>query len=447
MNFKKWMALGLTAALAVSLAACGQNSESAAQQTAAAAGSEDVQTEPVEITFYSYTLLNASAQEATQKLMDEFMAQNPDVKVTGVPVSNSDMAARLQADMAAGEVPDVAQLPFRAMDFAINGLGAVAINDLTTEEEFDKNFETFSPNGLALGEYDGKTYCLPFTFSTPVLFYNGTLFEQAGLDPNDPPETWDEVLQYGQAIKEANPDVEALHVATTGASSGEWIAQALIYSNGGSILSEDRSTITFNEEGGMGAMQMLRDMADAGVHGTMTEEEATEAFSNGNLAMYLQSSAVHASMKKAAEAGGWDLYGAAMPAFEGKEAVPTNSGSALFVFTQDEAKRDAVWRFLQFVSSDRGYEIITAEIGYLPLRPALVEEGGALYEFAQENPLLGVNMEQMTRMRQTTAFPTENWQTLSASLYEMVDKVLWTDEPVEQIVNDIAAQDQELLNG
>ena len=44
MNFKKWMALGLTAALAVSLAACGQNSESAAQQTAAAAGSEDVQT-------------------------------------------------------------------------------------------------------------------------------------------------------------------------------------------------------------------------------------------------------------------------------------------------------------------------------------------------------------------------------------------------------------------
>ena len=224
MNVKKWMALGLTAALAVSLAACGQNSESAAQQTAAAAGSEDVQTEPVEITFYSYTLLNASAQEATQKLMDEFMAQNPDVKVTGVPVSNSDMAARLQADMAAGEVPDVAQLPFRAMDFAINGLGAVAINDLTTEEEFDKNFETFSPNGLALGEYDGKTYCLPFTFSTPVLFYNGTLFEQAGLDPNDPPETWDEVLQYGQAIKEANPDVEALHVATTGASSGEWIA-------------------------------------------------------------------------------------------------------------------------------------------------------------------------------------------------------------------------------
>ena len=57
-----------------------------------------------------------------------------------------------------------------------------------------------------------------------MLFYNGTLFEQAGLDPNDPPETWDEVLQYGQAIKEANPDVEALHVATTGASSGEWIA-------------------------------------------------------------------------------------------------------------------------------------------------------------------------------------------------------------------------------
>ena len=94
-------------------------------------------------------------------------------------------------------------------------------------------------------------------------------------------------------------------------------------------------------------------------------------------------------MKKAAEAGGWDLYGAACPPSPAKEAVPTNSGSALFVFTQDEAKRDAVWRFLQFVSSDRGCEIITAEIGYLPLRPALVEEGGALYEFAQGKPASG----------------------------------------------------------
>lgn len=368
------------------------------------------------------------------------------VKVTGVAVSNSDMAARLQADMAAGEVPDVAQLPFRAMDFAANSMGAVPINDLAGEAEFQSHFESFSPNGLALGDLNGKTYCLPFTFSTPVLFYNSALFEAAGLDPNDPPTTWDQVQDYALKIKAATPGVEGVHVATTGASSGEWIAQALIYSNGGSILSSDRKTIAFHDEGTVGAMQMLRGLAESGAHGTMTEAEAQEAFLSGKLGLYLQSSALYASAKKAADAAGWEVYGSAMPSFGSKEAIPTNSGSALFVFTKDEAKRKAVWEFIKFVTGDRGYTIITSEIGYLPLRPALTEAGGALEQYAKENPLLSVNLEQMSRMRQTVSFPGENWQAISSSLYEMVDQVLWTDTPVNDIVSKTAEQDQNLLN-
>ncbi|HIW55101.1 MAG TPA: ABC transporter substrate-binding protein [Candidatus Ruthenibacterium merdigallinarum] len=445
-NLKRLLCTALAALTVIGATACGgQESSSTAAVSSAAETSSQTAAEPVEITFYSYSLLNAGQKDGTQKLIDEFMAEHPDIKVTGVAVSNSDMAARLQADMTAGEVPDVAQLPFRAMDFAAHSLGAVPINELAGDE-FDEQFSGFYPNGLALGELDGQTYCLPFTFSTPILYYNGALFEAAGLDPNDPPETWDEVNEYALKIKEATPGVEGVHVATTGPSSGEWICQALIYSNGGSILSDDRKTVTFNEEGGMGAMEMLRGLAESGAHGTMTEEEAQEAFMNGSLGMYLQSSALYAAAAKSAEAGGWELYGAAMPAFAGKEAVPTNSGSALFVFTQDQAKREAVWEFIKFVTSERGYTIITEDIGYLPLRPSLVEEGGALEQYAEENPQLAINLEQMSRMRQTVAFPGEDWQTMSNSLIEMVDRVLWTTDPVEDIVNETAAQDQALLD-
>ncbi len=432
----------LAALTLVSVTACGQEETSSAASSAGSAGSSE---EQVEITFYSYSLLNAGQKAGTQQLIDEFMAEHPNIKVTGVAVSNSDMAARLQADMAAGEVPDVAQLPFRAMDFAANSLGAVPMEELAGDE-YDEQFSGMYPNGLALGKLGDLTYCLPFTFSTPMLYYNATLFESAGLDPNDPPETWDEVQEYALAIKEANPGVEGIHVATTGPSSGEWIAQSLIYSNGGEILSEDRSTILLDNEGTVGAMQMLRDLAECGAHGTLTEEEAQEAFLGGNLAMYLQSSALYASAADAAEAGGWELRGAAEPAFAGKEVVPTNSGSALFVFTQDEAKREAVWEFIKFVTGERGYTIITSEIGYLPLRPSLVEEGGALYEYAQENPQLGVNLEQMSRMRQTVSFPGENWQAMSNGLIEMIDRILWTEDPVETVVSEIAAQEQALLD-
>ena len=321
-NLKRLLCTALAALTVIGATACGgQESSSTAAVSSAAETSSQTAAEPVEITFYSYSLLNAGQKDGTQKLIDEFMAEHPDIKVTGVAVSNSDMAARLQADMTAGEVPDVAQLPFRAMDFAAHSLGAVPINELAGDE-FDEQFSGFYPNGLALGELDGQTYCLPFTFSTPILYYNGALFEAAGLDPNDPPETWDEVNEYALKIKEATPGVEGVHVATTGPSSGEWICQALIYSNGGSILSDDRKTVTFNEEGGMGAMEMLRGLAESGAHGTMTEEEAQEAFMNGSLGMYLQSSALYAAAAKSAEAGGWSCTARRCPPLRARRPCP-----------------------------------------------------------------------------------------------------------------------------
>jgi multiple sugar transport system substrate-binding protein len=49
-------------------------------------------------------------------------------------------------------------------------------------------------------QYEGGTYGIPFETDVRVLFYNKTLFQQAGLDPNDPPETWDELQQYADAL-------------------------------------------------------------------------------------------------------------------------------------------------------------------------------------------------------------------------------------------------------
>lgn len=72
---------------------------------------------------------------------------------------------------------------------------------------------------------NGQTYGLAFTFSTPIFFYNGTIFEAAGLDPDQPPTTWEEVAAAAQAIAE-NTDFTPLYlpapsvrVQPTGSSS------------------------------------------------------------------------------------------------------------------------------------------------------------------------------------------------------------------------------------
>jgi multiple sugar transport system substrate-binding protein len=54
--------------------------------------------------------------------------------------------------------------------------------------------------------YEGNSYGLPFETDVRVLFYNKTLFQEAGLDPNDPPETWEELTAYADALDIINED-------------------------------------------------------------------------------------------------------------------------------------------------------------------------------------------------------------------------------------------------
>lgn len=53
------------------------------------------------------------------------------------------------------------------------------------------------------GQLDGKTYGIPFQRSTIVLFWNKDAFETAGLDPETPPENWEEMAEMAATVREA----------------------------------------------------------------------------------------------------------------------------------------------------------------------------------------------------------------------------------------------------
>src|SRR5262249_30275267 len=91
---------------------------------------------PVTITFYNYNLASAgNGKDATERLIAEFMAANPNVTVTGVPYSSAEGNARLQADLAAGQPVDLVQLGFNSLDYARASYGAKALEDLIPADE------------------------------------------------------------------------------------------------------------------------------------------------------------------------------------------------------------------------------------------------------------------------------------------------------------------------
>jgi multiple sugar transport system substrate-binding protein len=382
----------------------------------------------VTITFYSYNLGSAGiGATGTEQLIAEFEALYPNINVEGVGVPSTDIMAQTQADVVAGNAPDVAQLIFNDMDFIVNNLAAVPLEQIVPADEWAAHIEGFHPRGLALGQLNGQTYGMAFTFSTPVLYYNATLFEAAGLDPDMPPTTWDEAEAAALQIVE-NTDAAGIAIY-----SPSWIAQALVMSNGGQVLSEDRATLMFGEPAAVDAMARLQQMVQSGAH-IPQGVEPFQTFASGNMGMWLITSAVQNALIGGAAEAGFELRNTLMPAYGENETVPVNSGSALVVLSQDPLKQRAAWEFIRFVTSERGYTIITSQIGYLPLRPAIVDDPNYLAGWVEENPLVAPNLAQLDRLTPWIALPGPNYRQIEQIITEAQTQVIFTDaDPTETL--------------
>lgn len=396
---------------------------------------------PVTITFYNYNLASAGiGADATKKLIAEFMAANPNIKVEGVAVPPSDMASRLQSDIAANRIPDVAQVVFDGLSFVADNLGAVALEDAIPQKELSAHFDGMIPAGIKLGQLHGKTYALAYTFSTPVLFYNADLFRKAGLDPDQPPRSWEEVKHSAITIKEKT-GAQGFNgaVAGGGAAGFDWALQGVVQSSGGAVLSEDRKTITFGEAGAIKAISMLRDLHDTGAYENMPSDVMIETMKSGQLGMLLNTSAAQNTLIKASS-GKYELRAAQMPGFGDTASTPTNSGSGLVILSEDPLKQRAAWELMKFLTSKRGYTVITSEIGYLPLRTDIIDDPDYLGPWVKEHPMVRPNLAQLDRMRPWTAYPGQNYRQITKIFLDATEMAVFGGGDVAKTMK--AAQDQ-----
>jgi multiple sugar transport system substrate-binding protein len=402
----------------------------------------DAISEPVTITFYNYNLATASAgADATRELIAQFEEENPNIKVEAIGVPSNEIVTRLQADMAAGQQPDIAQLVFRDLIYIASDLGANALEDMAGPQAYAELTDGMIPRGLDLGKVDDKTYGLAYTFSTPILYYNADLFRAAGLDPENPPKTWAEVKTAAEAIVE-NTDAEGFFPGAYGPADGTFVYQAILMSNGGKV--RDGNTLTFADPEGIEAVQMLRDMVDSGAHARIDPANPSEAMAAGQLGMFLYTSAVQNSLSTASE-GNWELRVAAMPAFGDKPTAPTNSGSALYTFSKDPIKQRASYELMKFLTSKYGYTIITSKIGYLPLRLDIVDDPAFLGPWTAEHPLIRPNLEQLSRLTPNVAFPGPNYRQAEAMMKDAVTEAVLGEGDVAEVLTTAQENAQGLM--
>jgi multiple sugar transport system substrate-binding protein len=174
-------------------------------------------------------------------------------------------------------------------------------------------------------------------------------------------------------------------------------------SSGGTSSSADPKTITLSflsynyaldQPAVVQALTAMQWLTKSGAQPAVSENDAIAAFDAGQLGMLVSSTALLASVEAAAQ-GHFDLRTAPMPGFAGQPAHTTFSGAGLVVLAKDRAHQQAAWRFIKFLTSAQGFTIITSKIGYLPLRPGLVNDPRYLRPYYRKDPRIGPALKQL----------------------------------------------------
>ena len=123
-----------------------------------------------------------------------------------------------------------------------------AWDDYLSEDEIESWIGGFYPAFMKNSQTEGKTWGIPFQRSTPVIYWNKEAFEAAGLDPETPPTTWDEMVEMGQQLTirddAGNVTQWGLRIPSSGFPS--WLFTGLVAANGQDGLANEAGTEVYS---------------------------------------------------------------------------------------------------------------------------------------------------------------------------------------------------------
>lgn len=269
------------AATALSLAACsGGGSE--------APSADDVDTDaPVTISVGGMPTSEFPEQlEAFNRTLEDFKTAYPNITVE--PEETKWEADTFQALLAGGTMPTVLSVPFTEIGSLIERQQVAPIGDFLADSDV---LDQLNPTVMDVVTDDsGEVWGVPTAAYTMGLLYNRALFEEAGLDPDSPPTTWDEVRDAAIAITE-NTDAQGFQTMTLD-NTGGWILTTTSYAFGSTLQSDDGTTATIDNPATAEVLEMYRQLRwDDEVMGSnflLNYDDAVNAFASGQVGMFVQ---------------------------------------------------------------------------------------------------------------------------------------------------------------
>lgn len=387
---------------------------------------------PTTITFYHYQ--TGKNYESFRRLLNEFEQRNADVRVRDIFAQSEQITAELQAALASGRQVDIGTVIGKNIIHFLNNTPAVALNAEPAKAKF---LDQYLPVFLDLGRVGNKVYAVPHAYGTPMIYFNKDLFRKAGLNPEQPPRTWDEMIQASLVITQKTGVMGMGHLR---AAMRDYGAMLMVTNAGGQYLSGDGRCALFDSPQGVAGIQLWQDLVVKYKVMPLAEDRQMQAaFNAGRLAMYITSSASLGGTV-ADTTGKFELGVANYPLFkDGMKRKTPNSGAALMMYSPAGERRNAALRLLAYLADRKIANRWSRESGYMPLsKDPLADPDMARY-------VKGFPLVQPVIAQMADTVPTATWgekgaleaQTIVSNLMD----ALWANQgPATRLVPEAVAR-------
>lgn len=338
----------------------------------------------VTIKVANYALLENGYEEYWKGIKTGFETENPNITIEWVTAPYGEISNQVINMAGGGDKVDCifAELGW-IPGFEDAGLAA-PVEDILPQEFIDD----FYPDVMKSFEIDGVAYGIPLYVSPYVLYYNRTLFEQAGLDPNTPPTTYEEMLEDAKSLsklKDSNGNpVYAFGQTTASVPVSGSSIQGMIFNFGGHTLAADGS-LDCDNQGFYDAFRMLKELDEKGYNPQNAKlKDLRNLFALGQLAMYYDQSWGFNGIQSI-NPDAKSFIASAAPLKGGNGNGQSKLESHCFVLVDNgEARADATSKFVQYVISEKGLSDYLANLTpAYPARMSMADISGVV-----NNPVL-----------------------------------------------------------
>ena len=350
---RTWL-VAAVATSALALAGCGGSGGSSSAGAASKGGGT--------ITVWHYW--DGGNADAFTAMAKQYQSAHAGTTIKLVNVPGTDLLTKLQAAAQSRTLPDVVIGDLVTVPRMAKTGAAVDLKKLIPDTVWNDVY----PEMLKFGAQDGKQVSVPVSSNTMAWMFDKDAFTKAGLDPANPPQTWEQLKSACSTIKAktGKPGFELFTQPGTDGEGVTWNFQVSLWQAGGQFLSEDNSKAAFNSDAGKKALQFWVDLVKSGCSplGPWGEFEKGKAAS--------------------AQEGSWMVgiwkpkppfnFGTAqIPHPEGGQPATNMGGEQAVVFAREAAAQKTAADFLTWFDSPAQSTAWSEKTGFLPVLKSVAD--------------------------------------------------------------------------